>query len=777
MELIERPNLRAIHYLNSIQYDAFATDCIDQAKRDGDKPPKKDDIKVWYSVLRKYIYSALKTKGYTKRIYTHSSKTPTGLGGRFFSGNSLQGIWGVYRGLLMRGIATDIDMANAHPVILRYICRRHNIDCPFLEYYINNRDRCLAEFPNRNIGKKAYLVATNMDKVSRDSKLPQNFKNYDKEMKRIQKTIIELPDYQALYDTIPEYKASQNYNGCAMNRVLCYYENIILQHAIHHVNTLGIEIAILMFDGMMIYGNHYANLELLAGITQYVASQMPDLNMTWTYKPCDDTLHVPDDFDETEYETLNALRFATDDTQAGEMILTDLTGLLMVDISGRIYYKNENIWVCDIEEIKTYILNRICKSHICRANEENKYIPYSQNMKSARAILDAVLNQLKNSPRVDMRDLFHSTTLGRVCFLDGVLDFPQKKFYKWDEVNFPYYTCVCVYRNFADYKPDRHLIDYIRNTIFTPLYNEHIDQALNFFARGIAGYVGDKIWMSHTTNRHGGKSTTNVAFESAFGKQYVKPFSLSNISYSKMRIEKTSLSCYWALDYEYARLALSQEVSNPSDNVKVDGALLKKITSGADTFSARRNFDRHDTEFKTQITLGIFGNYTLVSDSRDVWDTCFEVHSHNTYYTQVEIDKMREDGTDERILKYIHLRDATMISSFSSNDDWKNAVVWMLLEAFTPNPTRPTKVDEIDDDTASISKKVLETYDITNHPDDIVLCSDLHTLIGECKKNTLKELEKLGVKKIRSKSRGVLRDKIVYSGIKLKETEIDEGNL
>ena len=36
---------------------------------------------------------------------------------------------------------------------------------------------------------------------------------------------------------------------------------MILQHAIHVVNKRGIEIAILMFDGLMIYGDYYKNNE------------------------------------------------------------------------------------------------------------------------------------------------------------------------------------------------------------------------------------------------------------------------------------------------------------------------------------------------------------------------------------------------------------------------------------------------------------------------------------------------------------------------------------
>ena len=296
MELIERPNLDAVYYLNSIAFERFKDDCIYEAEINGDKKPTLQDIKTWYTILRQFCKTNIKTKGITKRIYSYSLGTPSGLGGRLFCSGSLQSIWSVYRGLLMRGLGTDIDMSNAHPVILRYICQLHDIPCPQLEYYINNRDRCLAEFDSREVGKKAYLSAVNSDKYAKCKNAPSSFKRFDDEMGWIQKQIIGIPEYNKIIQTIPDSRELNNFNGSAINRVMCYYENIILGHAIHILNARGIEIAILMFDGLMVYGDYYQNLELLKEIEEYVESKMPGLSMKWTYKQHDSTLEIPDDF-------------------------------------------------------------------------------------------------------------------------------------------------------------------------------------------------------------------------------------------------------------------------------------------------------------------------------------------------------------------------------------------------------------------------------------------------------------------------------------------------
>lgn len=306
MELIERPDPRAIAYLASIRYLDFKADCIQEAIKDGDeKPPTEKDIKTWFSNLQQYCATNIKTKCITKRIYSYSQNTPAGLGGRLYSGGSMQGIWNKYRGLLMRGRATDIDMVNAHPVILRYICKKHTIACPELEYYINNRDDILAQWSIKKKGKNAYLVNTNNEKYKAPTgetpEVCSGLRRYATENKKIQKAIVELPDYKDHIETIAEDR-TWNRNGSGMNKVLCFYENIIVQHAMHVVNARGLETGVIMFDGCMPYGDHYADTGLLEEIQTYVESQMPNLNMKWSYKEHCNEIQIPADFDEKKAE-------------------------------------------------------------------------------------------------------------------------------------------------------------------------------------------------------------------------------------------------------------------------------------------------------------------------------------------------------------------------------------------------------------------------------------------------------------------------------------------
>src|SRR6185369_12610939 len=93
-------------------------------------------------------------------------------GGRFFADRalSMQGLTRVIRHTIADGIYVDIDMKNAHPVILQHLYKAANKDhtCPQLDDYIANRQQRMDEIRNsnapdkyRNDPKRYYLILTN----------------------------------------------------------------------------------------------------------------------------------------------------------------------------------------------------------------------------------------------------------------------------------------------------------------------------------------------------------------------------------------------------------------------------------------------------------------------------------------------------------------------------------------------------------------------------------------------------------------------------------------
>jgi len=274
MEFIERVSVERLQFLLTLDFSDFIEKCLNKLKK-----YSIDDCRTKYLMLKRYCTNMIKSNGVSTQVYNYSNDVE----GRLFSGGSLQGVSSIVRGFLMKDIGSDIDMCNAHPVILSYLCKKHGIECSYLDYYVNNRDTCLDEFSNRDIGKSEYLSSINKDSLSRIKTKAPIFKKYDAQIKKIQKSLVSIAEYEFLVNSVPNDK-TYNKTGSAVNRILCYYENIILNHVINYLTKKNIEIAILMFDGLMIYGDYYLNSELLNDIAVCVNSKMPGLNSIWKYK-------------------------------------------------------------------------------------------------------------------------------------------------------------------------------------------------------------------------------------------------------------------------------------------------------------------------------------------------------------------------------------------------------------------------------------------------------------------------------------------------------------
>ena len=291
MELYEKLDLTLINYLNKFTFDEFKLYCKSSCKNDSER-------KIQYNMLKNFCAANIKAKGQVRRIYSYTLKTPNEVGGRLYCGNSIQGLSSKIRGFLCKHM-TDIDMKNAHPVIARYLCKKNNIDCPSLSYYIENRDEILSRFDKS--GKTLFLCALNDDKLNRKIK-DEFFKSFDKECKMIQTKLSELPEYKHIVDTVPEDR-SYNWNGSAFNRIMCVYENKILQEVISLLNTNQIELAVLMFDGLMAYGNHYENTQLLRDIETRVNSIFQGLNMIFAFKEHNNEIVIPEDYETYDAES------------------------------------------------------------------------------------------------------------------------------------------------------------------------------------------------------------------------------------------------------------------------------------------------------------------------------------------------------------------------------------------------------------------------------------------------------------------------------------------
>ena len=181
----------------------------------------------------------------------------------------------------------DIDMVNAHPVILNYLCKRNNVNCNILKNYIENRELILSSFgEDRKIIKELFLTILNggfKDIYSDDKQTNNYLKLFENEIIRIQNHFY-INDKRYL-------DIDYNYKGKNLSRIILDIENQILQIMINYFTSKNVNILTLEYDGLKIYtdksSKHFSINELELNIYKSIG-----INMKLAFKNIED--YFPD---------------------------------------------------------------------------------------------------------------------------------------------------------------------------------------------------------------------------------------------------------------------------------------------------------------------------------------------------------------------------------------------------------------------------------------------------------------------------------------------------
>ena len=148
----------------------------------------------------------------------------------------------------------DIDMINAHPVILNYLCKKNDVDCNVLKNYIENRNLILSSFDNdRKSVKELFLSILNggFKDVYSDNK------QINKYLKLFEQEIIRIQNYFYINDK-RYLDIDYNYKGKNLSKIILDVENQILQIMINYFISKNVNILTLEYDGLKIYTDKYS---------------------------------------------------------------------------------------------------------------------------------------------------------------------------------------------------------------------------------------------------------------------------------------------------------------------------------------------------------------------------------------------------------------------------------------------------------------------------------------------------------------------------------------
>jgi phage/plasmid-associated DNA primase len=715
MEFVERHDLQKVHYLNSLTYS--------QMKPFYGKCKNDDERRIKYDNLKRFCQAVIKARGQMIRAYAYSLSTPIKLGGRLFCGLSVQGLPKAIRGFLMTH-TQDVDMKNCHPVILKYLCIKHKIPCPNLQYYINHRDEVLSEFIDREYGKKLFLEAVNNDKRNTKEK-NRTFKNFDSEMKMIQSIICTIKDYEEIRCNVSDDKKIKNWNGSTINRILCMYENKILEIAMSLCNEKGIEVCAPMFDGFMMYGEH--EHDLLDEIEARVDEQYPGLDMKWSYKPHSTDIIMPVDFViPTEIST--KVKVAQNDKEARDIIYNELKSIIIYSDKS-FYYKVDNLWISDESEIRSLLLGYVLKSDIYKRNEKNELMPYSHNVKNANNIVTALMAEvMANGDDNWVKQLFHSS-LGYVLFNNGYWDCKNGLFYKNDS---PAFDSTIIFTTKISYDYDETYDDEkyeqcVQEKLFTVPFGEQVgNYYLLQLGRALAGDCMKRFLVGIGPSNTG-KSVISLALSAVCGGYY-GAWNGANLAFKESGADEAQ-RLRWMYLLRFARIVVSNELSM---NMVIDGNGIKRMANGGKDDITARVHHGNETHFKIAFLALLFAqDISRIKPLDDAVLTRLRAIPYEKVYVDEpsnELELKRDSNIENEVLTC----------------DFKQAFIRILFKAYLAFHQggrvefEPEGIQQANKDVLGTETNVIDSFktefEITNNPEDFIRSSTIQDWLDHEKK-------------------------------------------
>lgn len=653
-----------------------------------------DELHVQYKMLREYCNN-MHHNNYTMQMEYGYTKGKTN--GRIFLKNTqgLQRLWSKFRGILSDGILLDVDMVNAHPTILSYICKRENVPCLQLQNYVNDRDRYIQELLDDGIqyddAKTLYIKSINDSaKTIKHGKITiknQNFLRYDTEMKVIQSQLVTK---YPLLATMLRNIHRNNIPGRLVNHLMCEVENEILQSSIKKLEDNDFKVAVPMFDGCMIYKPE--DLAMLPIILDVLNQHTRDYGVRWDFKPHNTELETYLT-SITLYDNKHSF-IGTDESSLAHYVNNVILKGKIYNCNGDVYLLYNGVWTNN--DVKT-LLKPILDSHDLYIMINEKYHNYTKNNHDLECLIKLVIafSEVKH----DFNSLMYESTRNKLCFTNGYYNFKTQRFYEYDETGGDIiYTTFVINRPYTNDKSK--YVDIYKRILY-PMFNvvlnddgqpidtventkniNHMKYILYSFARKIAGHIEDKEWMLILGDRSSGKGILNAIFENSFGDYVTNAKGEELIC--KQKLGEASKNSAWQNDFEFKRLIFVHEIPFELDRhgkpiTFVDGNLIKQLSSGGDKLICRLNY-KDQRRFNIQASLIVCCNDIPPIRPYDAMETVNRFDMPCSFLPLESYNKLSEEKKAGMVwrpadpnLKHVFCKDPAVVDSF----------VNLIIEAYT----------------------------------------------------------------------------------------------
>lgn len=208
----------------------------------------------------------------------------------------------------------------------------------------------------------------------------------------------------------------------------------------------------------------------------------------------------------------------------------------------------------------------------------------------------------------------------------------------------------------------------------------------------------------------------------------------------------------WSIPFEFRRLNFSNELKTTDDKgrkLKLDGNIIKSITSGGDEKTARMNY-KNEIQFKIQGRMIMMMNEMIGITPHDATQTMVLFRFQSEFKEEVTY----EDEEINKLGQYKFLKaDMNIKSKINEDIELANAFIHILLDHYStdsyklPECIRDDKIN-MDDNEDSIESKLKNIFEFTNDTNDVLTIATVNeetSSIGILKSSLKTALPRLGV--------------------------------
>ena len=658
---------------------------------------------------------------------------------------SLQGLKRDVRKALAHDQYTDVDMVNAHPVILSQLFLKLGLACPALERYVDEREAVLAETGlGRDEAKQAFITLM----YGGERKDPTPFMAEFREEFLTNATAVLASEAYERYRTLAEAKKPANVLGCGISFVAQDLERQLVCCAIQTLQSKGYEVGTIIHDGFLVRSLLVKDQDLRDAEeavrrthgyeVRFVKKSLGDFDESALWDPTDED---DGDADAASHTDL-ARAFLEWLEDRGHRLVRAEKKIYWYDPEHGVYLESEKL-----RRVRRYMnaCPALPKANRGETGFQSKLIVQIEGL-------------LEDDPA--FHDKIIDTTLRKIPFSNGVYCCETQRLVDYDA------DMYFLEKGSVEYDPQSEALKaevYQRASLDVFGTEEIARYVIRSLARAIAGETEDKVFFIVKGRTNSGKGLLTLLISKAFFNKFGN-INATNFCQKRTDGDMAKMDS-WKCQTRHKRIGVANEAPKKR-GCGLNGDAIKRA-SGGDHHTARTN-GVDEMTFFMETTFWLF-----VNDMPSIED-CDEATAERLRVIPTAYKYLLDDKYEaEKDKAYVRRADPTIKSEWIKRPEVIRAFAQLVCEAYeTTRPEAPAAILEtsakyLEDD--NVDAKIQALFDPAD-PDEYVLVKDFNAAVKRADINMNSESlnEKLGdwgYKKQQKKISG--RNQYVIHGMRL----------